>query len=83
MISEISNQETGYKFPIIKKEEGRVENMLILTKEEYKIYGNKAEYTDLLLKIHRRILQVNNIQFDNEFFKFHISLYEKINKNTN
>lgn len=83
MVSEISNLETCHKFPIIKKEVNRVENIIALTEEEYKIYGNCKEYMALLLKIHRRILQINDVKFDQDFFKLHISLYERVNENPN
>lgn len=39
-------------------------------------YGDKTDYMVMLLKIHRRRLQLSNIKFNNKFFEFYIKKYE-------
>ena len=58
--------------------EDRIENLMALTRIEHDTYGDKKEYMVMLLKIHRRRLQINNISFDNEWFEQKISYYENI-----
>jgi len=59
-----------------KKGEDRIENLMAVTRMEHKIYGDKKEYMVLLLKIHRRVLQINEITFENNWFEKKIRMYE-------
>lgn len=55
--------------------EDRIENLIAVTREQHNDYGDKKEYMVLLLKIHRRRLQINNIPFDDNWFEFYIKKY--------
>ena len=73
--SEISGGR-GVDIHHIVTREDRIENLMMLTREEHEQYGEIKEAMALLLKIHRRILQINNITFDNKWFEFYINKYE-------
>lgn len=77
--SEISEEKAVDIHHIIgrgKKGEDRIENLIALTRKEHEDYGDITAYISLLLKIHRRNLQINNIPFDNNWFEFYIRKYE-------
>ena len=59
-----------------KKGEDRIENLMALTRLEHQEYGDKVCYMVYLFKIHRKILENNNIEFDNDWFEEKIKEYE-------
>jgi len=64
-----------------KKGEDRIENLMAVTRIEHIEYGDKKEFMVLLLKIHRRILQINKIPFDNNWFEEKIKQYDGTYRN--
>lgn len=54
-----------------------IENLMGLTRKNHTDYGDKKDYMVLLLKIHRKVLQIKNIPFNDKFFEFYINKYEK------
>lgn len=52
-----------------------IENIMPICRTCHIDYGDKTEYMVYLLKIHRRRLQIANIDFDNRFFEFYINKY--------
>lgn len=75
--SEISEEKAVDLHHIVNRED-RIENLMALTREEHTVYGDKTEYMALLLKIHRRRLQLANIPFCNKWFGFYIKRYENL-----
>lgn len=76
--SEISNDKAVDIHHIIgrgKCGEDRIENLMALTRKEHNQYGDEVAYMVLLLKIHRRVLQINKIPFDERWFDFYIKKY--------
>jgi hypothetical protein len=59
-----------------KKGEDRIENLMAVTRKEHEDYGDRVYLIPHLLKIHRKILEINNIEFDPKWFEFYIKLYE-------
>lgn len=58
--------------------EDRIENLMLLTREEHLKYGDKKKYMLKLLTEHRFFLEVNGVHFDNEWFLEKINYYEGI-----
>lgn len=72
--SEISGSK-GVDIHHIVNREDRIENLIMLTRKEHIDYGEIKEFTSMLLRIHRRNLQIAKIKFDNNWFKFYINKY--------
>jgi len=72
--SEISGERAVDVHHIINRED-RIENMMAVTRKEHQDYGEIKDLKVLLLKIHRRFLQINNVTFDNKWFEFYINKY--------
>lgn len=58
------------------KDKERIENLIALTRSEHQDFGDIKEFMTLLLKIHRRFLQINKVPFDNDWFEEKIKMYE-------
>ena len=52
-----------------------IENTMSVCRTCHNDYGDKTDYMVYLLKIHRRRLQIANIEFNNRFFEFYINKY--------
>jgi beta-galactosidase beta subunit len=77
--SEISEKRAVDIHHIIGRGKGgedRIENLMAVTRQEHQDYGEKKDYMVLLLKIHRRTLEINKIEFENKWFEFYINMYE-------
>ena len=77
--SEISGGKASDIHHIIgrgKKGECRIENLMALTRKEHEDYGDKKYYMAILLKLHRKRLEINNIPFDKNYFKSLILRYD-------
>lgn len=77
--SEIS-EEKGIDIHHIVNREDRIENLMMLTRQEHIDFGEIKEATVYLLKIHRKRLEIANIPFSEDWFEFYInkySFYEK------
>lgn len=77
--SEISEDKAVDIHHIIGRGKGgldRIENLMALTRLEHIEFGDKVEYMVMLLKIHRRRLQIAKIPFDDKYFEFYIKKYE-------
>lgn len=72
--SELSGDNAVDIHHIVTRED-RIENLMAVTRTEHEDYGEIKVYMTLLLKIHRRHLQLNNIEFDNDWFETHIQRY--------
>ena len=70
-ISEIKGVDINH----IVTREDRIENLMMLTRDEHTDYGEKKQYMRYLLLIHRRQLQINNIKFDENWFTEKLKLY--------
>lgn len=75
--SEISEDKAVDLHHIVNRED-IIENLMYLTRIEHEVYGDKTKYMVYLLKIHRRRLQLANIPFNNDWFKFYINKYEHL-----
>lgn len=73
--SEISGEKAVDLHHIVTRED-RIENLMYLTRQEHSDFGEIKEFMVYLLKIHRRVLQLNNIPFDNDWFEKYITKYE-------
>ena len=51
-------------------------NLMAICRVCHVEYGDEVYTMPLLLKIHRKVLELNNIDFDNRFFEYFIELYE-------
>ena len=72
--SEISGEKAVDVHHIITRED-RIENMMAVTREEHGEYGEIKGVKGMLLKRHRRVLQINKIKFDENWFNFYIKMY--------
>jgi len=80
--SEISGDK-GIDVHHIVTREDKIENLMMLTRSEHDAYGEIKYVMALLLKIHRRVLQLNNIPFDESWFSFYISKYQNLSEREN
>jgi len=77
--SEISSKRAVDIHHIIgrgKKGEDRIENLMALTRDEHQDYGDEKDYMVLLLKIHQRFLDLNDIPYNEGYFNFYINKYQ-------
>ena len=51
-------------------------NLQAICRSCHNAYGDEVYLTSMLLKIHKRVLQINKIQIDEKYFDFYIKLYE-------
>lgn len=73
--SEISGEKAVDIHHIVTRED-IIENLMAVTRQEHNDYGEIKEAMSMLLKIHRKRLQLANIPFDNEWFEKYIKQYE-------
>lgn len=79
--SEISDDKAVDIHHIIGRGKGgedRIENLMAVTRIEHQDYGDEIDYMVMLFKIHRRYLQVHNIEFDNNWFEFYILKWDAL-----
>jgi len=60
----------------IVNREDRIENLMAFTRKNHDAYGEIKYAMAMLLKIHRRYLQMNGVSFDPEWFEKYINKYE-------
>lgn len=75
MPSEISGKK-GVDVHHIVNRENRIENLMLLTREEHAAYGEIKSKMVYLLEKHRDFLSVNGVKFDNKWFDRHINKYK-------
>jgi hypothetical protein len=51
-------------------------NLQAICRSCHQEYGDEVYIMPMLLKIHRKILEINEIEFDKKHFAFYIELYE-------
>ena len=73
--SEISGEKGNDVHHLVNRE-NCIENLMMLTREEHEMYGEIKYVTALLLKIHRRQLELKNIPFDNRWFEIYLRKHE-------
>ena len=76
--SEISKQKANDFHHIISRGRGgenRIENLIAVTRQEHIDYGDKKDYMVLLLKIHRKWLEIHHVKFDKIWFEHAIYRY--------
>ncbi len=56
-----------------------VRNLMAICREDHEEYGQMKTYTALLLKIHRRRMQLAKIPFNDKWFAHYIKFYNSIN----
>lgn len=64
---EISGEPAVDIHHIVTRED-RIENLMALTRQNHIDYGEIKHFMYYLLKIHKRQLQLHNIDFDNDWF---------------
>jgi len=77
--SEISEGKSNDIHHIIGRGRGgtdRIENLMAVTRQEHIDYGDKQDYIVMLLKIHRKRLEINKVEFDNKWFENLINKYD-------
>lgn len=77
--SEISGDKAVDIHHIISRGKGgenRIENLMALTRTEHIDYGDKTLFMYYLLRAHQRVLQINKIPFDNDWFEKYLKKYE-------
>lgn len=77
MPSELSGS-TGCDIHHIVTRENRIENLMLLTREEHKKYGEVKAKMSWLLKQHRAFLDICDVKFDNDWFEEHINKYNAL-----
>lgn len=53
----------------------RIENLMALSRNEHKDYGDKKRYMWTLLSVHRSFLKRNKVPFDNQWFEEKMARY--------
>ena len=74
MPSELSGKR-GVDIHHILSRENRIENLILLTREEHIKYGEIKDKMVYLLSEHRLFLEVNGVNFDNNWFNINIEKY--------
>ena len=74
MPSELSGSK-GVDIHHIVNREDRIENLILLTREEHLKYGENKKTNAWLLRQHRAFLEMFGVKFDNEWFEFQINKY--------
>lgn len=74
MPSELSGSK-GVDIHHIVNRENRIENLILLTREEHQKYGEIKNKMVYLLREHRFFLENNGVKFDNSWFEEQINRY--------
>ena len=74
MPSEISGNK-GVDIHHIVNRENRIENLMLLTREEHIKYGEIKNKMTFLLKTHREFLENNGVKFSYKWFEEQINKY--------
>lgn len=77
MPSELSGSK-GVDIHHIVNRENRIENLMLLTREEHQKFGEIKNKMVWLLKQHRAFLDICGVKFDNDWFEEHINKYESL-----
>lgn len=77
MPSEISGRK-GVDIHHIINRENRIENLMLLTREEHLDHGEIKKSMVFLLETHRNFLNDNGVVFDNKWFEFNINKYRSL-----
>ncbi len=73
-ISELGGR--GIDIHHICTRENRIENLMCLSREQHQKHGEIKKDMIMLLETHKDFLIVNNVSFNNEWFKEKIAFYE-------
>lgn len=65
----------------IVNRENRIENLMALTREEHTKYGEIKDKMCYLLNEHRLFLDVNGVNFDNDWFEEQLNKYSIYDNN--
>lgn len=74
MPSELSGFK-GVDLHHVVNRENRIENLMLLTRDEHIKYGEIKDKMVYLLNEHRLFLEVNGVHFDNKWFDTQIEKY--------
>ena len=61
----------------IVNRENRIENLMLLTREEHTERGEIKSQMCFLLEVHRDFLDTNGVKFDNNWFEEYINKYKQ------
>lgn len=77
MPSELSGQK-GVDIHHIVTREDRIENLMLLTRQEHLELGEIKSKMNYLLVAHRHFLDKNGVEYDNEWFEKWIKHYDNL-----
>ena len=77
MPSELSGTK-GVDIHHIVNRENRIENLMLLTREEHSKYGEIKNKMVSLLEIHKNFLDLNGVSYSDDWFKEQINKYENL-----
>ena len=74
MPSELSGFK-GIDIHHVVNRDNRIENLMLLTRDEHLKYGEIKSEMTYLLRAHRKFLRDKNVIFDNSWFEHYINKY--------